>query len=74
MDLEYLSGLDKKKENRYQMVIISAKYARSLNRKKMRAKEDILSLEHKEPINKVTEQALKDLMSDKIEFDKTNSE
>ncbi len=72
MDLEYLSGLDKKKENRYQMVIISAKYARSLNRKKMQAKEDILSLETKEPITKVTDQALKDLMNDKIEFDKTN--
>lgn len=71
MDLEYLNGLDKKKENRYQMVIISAKYARSLNRKKMQAKEDILSLETKEPINKVTEQALKDLMDDKIEFDKS---
>ncbi len=72
MDLEYLKGLDKKKENRYQMVIISAKYARSLNRKKQQAKEDILSLETKEPINKVTDQALKDLMDDKIEFDKTN--
>jgi len=74
MDLEYLNNLDKKKENRYQMVIISAKYARSLNRKKMKAKEDILSLEHKEPITKVTDQALKDLMSDKIEFDKSNDE
>ncbi len=72
MDLEYLNGLDKKKENRYQMVIISAKYARSLNRKKMQAKEDILSLETKEPITKVTDQALKDLMNDKIEFDKTD--
>ncbi|OGC76907.1 MAG: DNA-directed RNA polymerase subunit omega [candidate division Zixibacteria bacterium RBG_16_40_9] len=72
MDLDYLNGLDKKKENRYQMVIISAKYARSLNRKKQQAKEDILSLETKEPINKVTDQALKDLMNDKIEFDKTN--
>lgn len=72
MDLGYLDGLDKKKENRYQMVIISAKYARSLNRKKLQAKEDILSLETKEPINKVTDQALKDLMNDKIEFDKSN--
>lgn len=72
MDLGYLEGLDKKKENRYQMVIISAKYARSLNRKKLQAKEDILSLETKEPINKVTDQALKDLMHDKIEFDKSN--
>ena len=72
MDLDYLNGLDKKKENRYQMVIISAKYARSLNRKKQQAKEDILSLETKEPINKVTDQALKDLMNDKIEFDRTN--
>ncbi len=70
MNLDYLDGLDKKKENRYQLVIIAAKQARRLNLKKLASEQDILSQEVKEPIIKVTEQAIKDLIEDKIQFEK----
>lgn len=72
MQLDYLDGLDKKKENRYQLVIIAAKYARRLNLQRLALQQDILSETEKEPITKVTDQAIKDLVNDKIEFEKIN--
>ena len=72
MELDYLNNLDKKKENRYQLVIIAAKQARKLNLKRLASQQDILSETEKEPITKVTDQALRDLMNNKIEFEKTN--
>ena len=72
MELDYLNNLDKKKENRYQLVIIAAKQARKLNLKRLALQQDILSETEKEPITKVTDQALRDLVNNKIEFEKTN--
>ena len=72
MELDYLNNLDKKKENRYQLVIMAAKQARKLNLKRLALQQDILSETEKEPITKVTDQALRDLVNNKIEFEKTN--
>ena len=72
MELDYLNNLDKKKENRYQLVIMAAKQARKLNLKRLALQQDILSETEKEPITKVTDQALRDLVNNKIEFERTN--